>query len=248
MAWDGIGDHYADVQGGAVVLNPAKVAAGRSFDGTTGLVAVPDAPALDAGTGEFSLDAWIRPQALDGRRPIVTKQYAPADGALGYALFLQDGQLSFAMSNDGSGILGTAPTALTVDNEWHLVAVAIRRESATGGQLFLDGTLIHSFDTTPLVGTVDTPAELHLAHQPALGRGTPANFFRGDLDEVELFHHALTAGEVSAIYAAGGAGKCSKPLRPTATRISEASARRQMIRQAISAAVVHAHFFGSMFK
>ena len=218
LAWEGIGGHHGDVQGGAAVANPAKVAAGRSFDGATGLVVVPSAPGLNAGTADFSIDAWIRPKALDGIRPIVTKQYAPADAPLGYAFYLQAGQLSFAMSNDASAILGTAPVALAVDGQWHLAAVTIQRGSITGGRLYLDGTLIHTFDTTPLVGTVDTPAELHIAEQPALGRGLPPRYFSDGIDEVELFHRALSSAEVLSIYTAGALGKCDKSPRPTATR------------------------------
>src|SRR4029077_19575363 len=33
-------------------------------------------------------------------------------------------------------------------------------------------------------------------------------FWNGQIDEVEVFRHALTATEVASIYAAGSAGKC----------------------------------------
>jgi len=230
-AWDAVGGNHGVVQGGASVLNPAQVAAGRLFDGTTGLVAVPDAPAIEAGAGDFSLDAWILPRALDGARPIVTKQNAPADAPLGYALTLEDGQLAVTMSNDASAVSATAPVTMTVDGKWHLVAVTIVRGSATGGQLYLDGAPIHTFDTTPLVGPVDTAAELHIGEQPALGRGLAARTFSGGIDEVELFHHALSPADVLAIYTAGTHGKCDKPPPPTTTpQPMTRSAQRHMPR------------------
>jgi hypothetical protein len=215
VAWDGVAGNNGTAEGGATVTSPAKVAAGRSFDGTTGRVLVPGAPALDPGSGDFSVDAWIQPQALDGVRPIVAKQYAPADSPLGWALVLMDGAPSFRMGNAAGGIVATAPFTLTVDTQWHLLAVTVRRAALAGGQIFVDGALVHSFDTTPLVGAVDTPADLEIAAQPALGRGSPARFFSGGLDEVELFHRALAAAEVHAIYTADAAGKCDKPPTPT---------------------------------
>lgn len=213
-AWEGIGGNHGVVQGGAAVANPAKVAAGRAFDGTTGMVQVPDAAALDAGSADLSIDAWVRPKAVDGLRPIVVKQYAPADAPWGYAFTIQDGQLSFAMSNGDSAILGTSTAGVTVDGQWHLAAVSLQRGSTSGGRLYWDGILVSSFDTTPLVGTVDTPADLYIAHRPVLSRGLPPRFFHDGIDEVEIFHRALSAGEVGAIYGAGAFGKCDKPPTP----------------------------------
>lgn len=214
-AWEGIGGNHGVVQGGAAVANPAKVAAGRSFDGATGMIQVPDAAALDAGSADLSIDAWIRPKAVDGLRPIVVKQYAPADAPWGYAFYVQDGQLTFAMSNSGSAILGTSTAGVTVDGQWHLAAVSLQRGSTSGGRLYWDGILVQTFDTTPLVGTVDTPADLFIAHRPVLSRGLPPRFFNDGIDEVELFHRALSASEVGAIYGAGAFGKCDKPPTPT---------------------------------
>lgn len=216
-AWEGIGGHHGIVEGGALVANPAKVLAGRSFDGTSGQVRVPSASALNAGTADISIDAWIRPKAIDGLRPIVTKQYAPADAPEGYAFYLDAGQLAFAMSIAGSGIAGTAPVAVPLDGQWHLAAVTVQRGSPTGGRLYVDGALIHTFDTTPLVGAVDTAADVLIAGQTALGRGLPPRFFSDGIDEVEVFHRALTPAEVLSIYTAGAFGKCDKPLRPTPT-------------------------------
>jgi hypothetical protein len=38
--------------------------------------------------------------------------------------------------------------------------------------------------------------------------GSPAYFYNGLVDEVSLYHRALTASEIQAIYAAGSGGKC----------------------------------------
>lgn len=228
FAWDAIGGNHGDVQGGATVANPAKVGPGRIFDGSTGLVVVPHSPSLDPGATDFSIDAWINPNT-DAQLPIVTKQYAPADVPLGYAFYLENRQLSFTASNEGSSVTGTAPGTLALDGLWHLAAVTIVRGSATGGRLYLDGALIHTFDTTSLVGPVDTVAELHIAEQPALGRGSPPKFFSGGIDELEIFHRALSATEILSIYQAGSFGKCDKPVPPQPTALDQASLSRALV-------------------
>ena len=215
MAWEAIGGHHGVVQGDAAVANTAKVGPGRIFDGTTGMVVVPSAPALNAGRDAFSIDAWINPTS-DALQPIVTMQYAPADAPLGYALYVDNRHLGFAMSNEGSSIASTAPALLAMDGQWHLVAVTIERGSTTGGRLYIDGALVHTFDTTPLVAPVDTLANLLIAAQPALGRGLAPRYFKGGIDEVEIFHRALSHQEILAIYDAATAGKCDKP-QPSST-------------------------------
>lgn len=213
-ALDVIGGNNGSAQGGTSVVDPGEVAAARAFDGASGMVVVPDVDLLDPADGDFSLDAWIRPDALDGRRPIITKIYAPADAPLGYSFALEDGALSLAMSNDGSSLSVTSPPVLAGDGRWHFVAATIQRDSQTGGHLYVDGELIHSFDTAPLSRSVDTGAQLLIASQPALGRGSRARFFSGAIDEVEVFRHALSETEVLAIFQAGALGKCGKPSPP----------------------------------
>ncbi|RIL12495.1 hypothetical protein DCC79_01240 [bacterium] len=209
VALDSAGGHDGAVEGAAAVV-PAKVAAGRHFDG--GLVRVADAPALDGGDAGLSVDAWIRPAGIDGLQPIVTKRFAPADAPMGWSLHLADGRLGFTWSHASSSLDAVAPDRLSA-GEWHLVAVTVRRGSPDGGKLYVDGALVHTFDTTPLAGAVDTDALLHVALQPALGRGQPARGFVGAIDEVELFDRPISGDDIRAIYAADRFGKCDKPRR-----------------------------------
>jgi hypothetical protein len=213
---------YADAHkyAHATVANPAKVAAGRRFDGSTGLVVVPHSTSLDPGTADFSIDAWINPET-DAVLPIVTKQYAPADAPLGWAFYLENRLLSFTVSTGDSGFTVSAPSQLAIDSQWHMVSVTMLRGSATGGHLYIDGALVHTFDTTPLVGAADTAAELHIGEQPALGRGQPPRYFQGGIDELEIFHRELSAAEVLAIYTAGAFGKCDKPPPPQPTDVPD---------------------------
>ncbi|PYS22410.1 MAG: hypothetical protein DMF72_13325 [Acidobacteria bacterium] len=61
--------------------------------------------------------------------------------------------------------------------------------------------------STPLTGTLDNAAPLRLGVRSFSLNG----YWKGTLDELELFNRALTESEVFAIYDAGRVGKCSKP-------------------------------------
>jgi hypothetical protein len=223
-AADVVGANHGAIQGGATVANPARVGPGRDFDGSSGMVVVPHSTTLDPGSGDFSIDAWIKPET-DAVLPIVTKQFAPADAPLGYALYVENGQLRFALDSESGSVAAGSPALLTPDGSWHLVAVALARGSPTGGSLYVDGALVSTFDTTPLTGPLDTTAGLLIGSQPALGRGLRPLFFNGGIDEVEVFQRELTAAEVLTIYEAGSLGKCGKPALPQSPRLHTSFAR-----------------------
>ncbi|MCB9176077.1 MAG: hypothetical protein H6648_02880 [Caldilineae bacterium] len=212
QAIDVIGGHTGTAEGAAVPMNPAKVLAGRFFDG--GVVRVADAPGLDGGAAGLAVDAWVRPATLEGRRPIVAKRHAPTDRPLGWSLDLVDGRPSFRWDGPGGSIEATAPVTASV-GAWHLLGLSLAPGAPDGGQLFLDGELVHRFDTSALTMPLDTGATLWIGFEPALGRGQLEHGFLGAIDEVELFDRPLALEALRAIFAADRLGKCDKPAPPT---------------------------------
>ncbi len=138
-----------------------------------------------------------------------------------------DGQFSFGISQDGAGnaVLGatvvigakiitlTSVTNITVAS-WHHVAF-----TADGAQLrlFLDGQQAGSADYLGSITPSSIPSWLSIGASlatdntvtpPVIGpSATGPNYFSGSLDELALWHRALSASEVAALYAAGNSGK-----------------------------------------
>jgi hypothetical protein len=194
-----------------------KVAGALRFDGVNDHVRVPDHAELNVGTGNFTLDAWVR---TGSSNLIVLADKRGGPTPQGYSLFLVNGRLGFQIAN-GVGSPGCAPTPTpgyacvnyvapptspnVADGQWHHVAAVVDRANATSGvRLYVDGVQV--FVGSPLTGNLDNTSDLYL------GMRTPAqnggSFLPGDLDEVELIKRALTQQEIQAIFNAGSSGKC----------------------------------------
>lgn len=195
-------------------LAPGKVGSAVLLHGGTNLVDVPDHPELDVGTRDFTIDAWVRFE------PDATGLWAIADKrelepALGYALYILDGQVGFQMAdasapsddcsadrsqsactNFESGVILSA-------SAWHFVAVSVTRSGPSF--FYIDGQTV-PFDASVRHQTLDNAAPLALGRHPSrVGQ------WQGLLDEIEVFGRALSPAEVEAIFNAGAQGKCHRP-------------------------------------
>ncbi len=184
---------------GQYVLNSLR------FDGINDYVRVPNYAAIMLPASDFSIDAWVRREIPDpGRRVIVSKVGAlGAGGPRGYEYYLNNGVMNLALGgvvaqNFNSGVV------LPADGNWHHVAVTVQRPAGGLVRFYLDGAIVNA-QPGPIVAPLANNNSLHV------GAGTfpaPNNFFRGAIDEVEIFKRALTPAEVFALWNAQQAGKC----------------------------------------
>ncbi|PYJ03015.1 MAG: hypothetical protein DME25_13930, partial [Verrucomicrobia bacterium] len=184
------------------------------FDGSTQFVAVQNYAAINPGTGDLSIDAWVKrdPNSGNGVRVIVDKRevIGPGSNFVGYSLSVSFGQLVFQLAG-GAGFTNYRDTngVVPADGQWHFVAVTVDRTSTTGGQFYVDGAPTTIFDPTGQPGSLDNNASFYAgAGSPGISGNSP---WLGCLDEIEFFARQLSAAEVQSIYDAGTAGKC-KPL------------------------------------
>lgn len=202
-----LGANGADV--GAPLHATGKVRRARTFNGSAQYVQANDAPGLNFGTGDFTVDAWVRTTTAAGIAPIVDKRFT--DPEQGYALYLKDGRLALRMG-DGVPADGTeywSPTSpFVADGQWHHVAGVLRRSAPTNGtRLYVDGVPVASFPAWT-GGSVTNTQPLYIgAHAGYVG---PVGYLNGSVDEVELFQRSLTTAELNGIYQADSLGKCKE--------------------------------------
>jgi len=200
---------------GAASYTAGMVGAAFSLPTIADYMDVPNDPSLNF-LGSFSIDAWINTvNAPLARATILDKRVGPDNTPVGYHFFIFQGHLGFQIADGQPFLNNVSPSPSVNDGSWHHVAATINRTSTSGGNLYVDGQLIYTFDPTTRPGSIVNTAKLRLGVREI---GSPQTFenFQGAIDEVELFSRELSPLEVQALYVARSSGKCKTPL-PTRT-------------------------------
>jgi hypothetical protein len=199
---------------GSPTFASGKVAGALCFDASSDLVGVPTSAELNfpgaaayGAAQDFTIDLWAKTSKRLGRQVLLDKRKKDqlTGDVVGYMLLLNNGYFGVQLA-DGSISEWVAPTFPVDDALWHFLTVTVERYSPSGGKLWVDGTLVLTFDPTPRLGELSTFSILSMAHeQPGF---LPTHTFVGCLDEIEFFARALSAPEVQALHRAGAEGKC----------------------------------------
>jgi hypothetical protein len=156
--------------------------------------------------GDFTIDAWIKSASPQGVVTIVDKRSNTP--LIGYHFWLWGNKLGLQLA-DSSGYDNLAsPNLVFNDNQWHHIAVTVKRTSATGITWFLDGAVVGTSNPTNRKGSLVNNSVLRIGARTA---ASPlSGFYKGAIDELEIFNRALEPGEIKKIFAAGSFGKCKK--------------------------------------
>ena len=205
---DSVGGNNGSVTEGSVGFAPAEVGEGFGFDGSDNRIEVPDASALNFDANQdFSIEAWIQPDYNpnnnSGVMSIVDKRnaYSYWDDPNGYEFSLQDGEIHCRFRSTGFGPYGPDLR----DGNFHHVVLSVSRNSTTGGNLYVDGQLVGTFDPTSYNDTLINTEPLRIGNH---AQSDFNGFFLGIIDEVSIYNCALTADQIANFYRAGTGGKC----------------------------------------
>lgn len=218
-ALDAVGQHPGTVHG-TVAFAAGRVGRAFSFEGTDASdVSVPARaelspqagpyPPAQSFGGEISVDAWIHmpslPSATEGLRTVLAK-----DGEYELAI-TSAGALRFTVwgSNGSPAVAEGGSLSIAA---WHHVAGTFRQRQFI--RAYVDGSRVDDV-FSPEALSAAGPAPLLIGRRQAVSGGA---YFRGWIDEISLYHHALSDADVAGIHAAGVSGKCLVPLTLRAER------------------------------
>jgi len=197
--WPGDGDPV-DIRGGhdATLQAGAGYGAGLvdqafQLDGSN-YVEVADDPALNVGSGDFTVDLWVRFDNTDGEQVLIEKWVDPVSGWTLTKLGSNQIQLAMVGSDFPTSSVQSIPPGA-----W--IHFAARREGGTA-TVFMNGTAIVSGAVS---SNLDSPESLKFGR-----RGDERGFYlAGRIDEVHLWTgRALSDAEIQSIHAAGNGGLC----------------------------------------
>lgn len=196
---------------GGTSFAQAVVGNGFTFDSNDDVVSIPHNNLYNASASGFTVGFWMQgihnqPESL---YLVVDKSHGWVD-ATGWA-FQGDsttGQLGLVFGN-GSTFEGTISTTDLLDGAFHHV-VGVWDGSRV--RLYVDG--IEQNVSDPLPAPAGNNRAINIGY--SWGGGSPNRFFRGGVDDLQIYSRALSASEISALYATEQTGVA--PFTPSLER------------------------------
>lgn len=164
---------------------------GHYFDGTDDRIVVAHHSAFSFGTGDFSLEIWLRASSSGGAiQRIISKQSSA------WFFFRLVGGAAILSIKDGTNQQTVTGSSDLKDDIWHHLAVTADRDSSTGLMLSVDGEIDVTDDATG-IGSISNTTPLQIARFSG-----GAEYFKGSIGEVRLYRRVLTPLEVKNNYLA----------------------------------------------
>jgi hypothetical protein len=194
---DVVGGHNGTLVGGT--YGPGILGTDQAFslDGADDSVQVPNDPAWNLGSSDFTIDLWVKYNALRpdsvGQPQSVFIGHDEGGGNTNKWFFAYGGgDLYWHMNSPFTGpiFLGLAPFAPNL-NQWYNLALTRSRSTFT---IYANGTAVASANSSLPVPDANAPLTLGEAESP------PGNFLmNGSMDDVLLYNRALSAQEIAGL-------------------------------------------------
>jgi len=175
---------------GSMQNSPARVdgkyGKALSFDGSSNYVSVPNSPSLNP-TNAITVSYWIKKSDASAGMPI-------SKGTWNQFYSFGSNQYSFRVYTS-AGNLEQYSGVTYNDGNWHMLAATW---SNTDGKIkiYKDGSLAAT-SSGSILGTLNSQTNsLYIGAGPDMG----GYYFKGVIDEVQIYPRALTEQEVSALY------------------------------------------------
>lgn len=196
--WNFDGDAPGRLEGAAKFVDSPFGRAASLEDGG-GEVVIPRSGALNVGTGDFTVSAWIHPSQL--RRGGIVGLGAQSGGH-GWFLDMPDNRGILRIDTTGpdriaNGEITTRPGVIRA-NDWQHVAAVVRR-GRNQTLLYVNGFPVAR--GTIGAADLDNPkVDLHIGRIPEAGG---MQRFHGQIDEVRIYRRALGEAELQALVEPG---------------------------------------------
>lgn len=171
---------------------------GNAFSATaTAGVTIPDKASLDI-TGALSVELWIKPITSNQTSYLVAKNSDTGAATFDHGFALGGGKLRAILT----GNTYTSGYIVPV-NEWTHVALTW---DAANVRMYANGNLVYTANRTKALTANNKPLVIGARNTPA---GALTQGFTGELDQVNVWRKALSAGEVCmASGGIAGSGSC----------------------------------------
>lgn len=213
-AADSSGNNNNGELNGGVGFTAGRVGQALSFDGIDDRVVIPDSSSTRP-TNALTIDVWAKPVQVNQYVQFVTKfDSTNSQKTYYFGTDVTGGKIQFAVYNSAGNVrrLITDSNILTANVLTHLTAVF--DASTQTMKIYVNGAEVPA----SLIESNTVSTFFNGSSPTFLGTRVEASsyveFFKGLLDEVQIYNRALSATEIQNIYNAGSAGVCQS-FNPT---------------------------------
>lgn len=150
------------------------------FDGTTGEIHTPHSADFNLVTGDFTIEAFVRPTTLGAVNYVIQKDGVSGSSFSQWAIGIGSGQPNFGWGT-GNGVGGfqsiTATSTLLTGAWYHIAAT----RQGTTMRIFVDGVLENSLTQTQTM--IDGGKQVMVGYAPG---SAAAQHFAGNIDELRI--------------------------------------------------------------
>ena len=180
-------NNNANVIGGVKWVE-GKFGKALEFDGEKSGLNCGNPKDFNMGTGDFTVELWIKTTVQAGKQSLVSKMSLPL-----WMLGIDNGKLSIGI-NDGEIAVYTNPNAPNVninDGVWHHIALVVDRSNTYAATAYVDGKQDFALYVGEVTGILDNTRFLAIGYDWC-------NPFKGTIDELRIYKKALNTEEVKA--------------------------------------------------
>ena len=182
----------ARFEGAPVWVDDGKFGKAIKFNGSSDYLAAPDSESLDINGDQLSIAAWINGEDWPAANHILRKVADTGTSSI-YILRVQPDSVRVYL-NTSAGETIVQGTKVLPTNEWSHTALTYDGAEA---RIYVNGELDISMDVSGELTQSD--------NELRIGRGEPAGYFVGMIDDVRLYNHGLTESELLSAMEGSGA-------------------------------------------
>jgi len=164
-----------------------------TFNGSSSQINIGDSASLEPGSGDWTMEVWIKPTSLSAPGQVVLGKFDPGglSADISYAIRISGSNVRADFSN-GSSATVTSNYTLSLNTWTHLVYV-FNNVANNNIITYIDGAS-YSTTTHGFANILNTSANLYLG---SYNGGEYPQYFTGQMGIVRLYNSALSASDVS---------------------------------------------------
>jgi hypothetical protein len=166
-----------------------------AYNGTSSQITIADTAALEPGSGDWTMEAWVYLTSATGSKVVLGK-FDPGGGSqdVSYSIRIQGAGI-YAQIGNGSTVVDTALYTLPL-NTWTQVVYVWKNVATNSLEAYVNGTSVGSVSHS-FASILNTPSDLYIG---SYNGGEYSQYMIGRIGITRLYNAALSSAQVLQNY------------------------------------------------